>query len=459
MNDQRRSMTGGKEDSKPNNRTPSGIVTRGSKPSSIPRPGTPGTPKMGDVQRDPRDTQRILDRLDSIEDALEAKIDDAIKSQEIATGNLGDRVTKIEKDSLVQAEHVGALKDDTCGVKVQLKVHGARITDLEDKIERLEREKRRNILVIEGLKEQNGEVTSVLVDKALSDLQVGFKSRDCTAIFRRGKVAVGDDKEGEAANGNRARGRPIIVILPSANEKADIFRHLKNLKDKEEWKGVYFNDDLTEQQANEQRDLRALAAFAKSKGFNSNVKAGGLWLDGQKYRYEELHRLPEEISLLKAKNLHILEDRAIVFQSPHSPLSNLFPCNVTYRGEAFLSAEAAYQFTRASECGYDREAQLIKQERNAYKVKSLTKDFKSTREWEEKAEQVMREILIAKFKSNRVCSSYLLATGERKLFEGTGDKRWGCGIPISKAHLISHKNPGRNLLGHLLEEVRRALKK
>ena len=295
------------------------------------------------------------------------------------------------------------------------------------------------------------------MDKAFKDLRVSFKAEDCSAIFRRGRTAVSDNKEGTARNDNRVKGRQIVVILPSTNEKAAIFRNLKNLKDNDEWKGIYFNDDLTERQANEQRDLRALAAFAKSKDFNASVKAGNLWLDGRRYRYEELHRLPADISLIKAKNLHILEDKAIVFQSPHSPLSNLFPCNVTYRGEAFLSSEAAFQFTRATVCGYEREAQLIQQERNAFKVKNLTRDFKSTREWEDTAEQVMREILLAKFQRNRVCSNFLLSTGDRTLFEGTGDKRWGCGIPISKAQLISFKNPGRNLLGHLLEEVRKVL--
>ena len=161
-----------------------------------------------------------------------------------------------------------------------------------------------------------------------------------------------------------------------------------------------------------------LVAYAKTKGFNTNVKGGTLGQDGRRYRYEEIH---------------IYEDRAIVFQSPHSLLSNLYPCNVTYKGKAFLPSEAAFQFTKATECGYHREVQLIKQERNA---KSLTTEFKHSGEWEENLEQVMREILIAKFKRNRICSSFSLATGERTLFEGTGDKKWGCRIPIAKAHQI-----------------------
>ena len=111
-----------------------------------------------------------------------------------------------------------------------------------------------------------------------------------------------------------------MVILPTASEKAAIFRNLKNLKDKEEWKEVYFNDDLTEQKANEQRDLRALAAFAKTKGYNSNVRAGALWLNGCKFRYDELYRLPDDISLLKAKNIHILS-----YSIPEPTLTSLEP--------------------------------------------------------------------------------------------------------------------------------------
>ena len=279
-------MYGGKGELKPSQRNQSGIVTRASKPSSMPRPSTPGTPKAGVDHKDHTDTQRVLDRLDKIEISLESKIDDAIKGQELAASILGDRITKADEKVLVQTEQISALKDNACGVKVQLKVHGTRINEIEEKIERIEREKRRSTLIIEGLKETEGEIISTLVDKALTDLKVGFRSKDCTAIFRRGgRKDVSDKKEETGAREKRIRIRPIVVFLPSANEKAEIFRNLKNLKDNEEWKGVFFNDDLTEQQANEQRDLRALSAYAKTKNFNSNVKAGALWLDGRRYRY------------------------------------------------------------------------------------------------------------------------------------------------------------------------------
>ena len=135
---------------------------------------------------------------------------------------------------------------------------------------------------------------------------------------------------------------------------------MKNLKGKDEWNKVYFNDDWTEQQALEQRDLRALAAYANSKGREATVKAGVLWFEGRKLRYEDLFKLPEDISLMKAKSLYILRGKGMVFQSPHSPLSNLYPCNLEYRGEHFLSSEGAFQYSRAMVSGQERLAEIIK---------------------------------------------------------------------------------------------------
>ena len=113
-------------------------------------------------------------------------------------------------------------------------------------------------------------------------------------------------------------------------------------------------------------------------------------LYGRHYRYDELYKLPGEISLLNAKAIHILEDRAVVFQSPHSPLSNLFPCNIVFLGECFLSAEGAWQFARAKICGYLKEAQQIKYERRPFKVKSLAYGIKNTPEWEDKGEDCVK---------------------------------------------------------------------
>ena len=306
--------------------------------------------------------------------------------------------------------------------------------------------------MIDGIAENEGEITREIVNKAFKALKLGFDSGVCTSIFRRGRKATGE-------RADRAWPRPIVIIFERQSDKGAVFRNLKNLKDNADWEKVFFNDDLTEEQTGEQRDLRALAAYARELGHVSIVKAGLLILDGRRFRYDEIHRLPEGLNLLNAKTLHILEDTAVVFQSPHSPLSNLHPCNLIFRGERFLSAEGAWQFTRATVCGFTREAQLIRHERRPFKVKKIAESIRNTPLWEDQCEEVMLEVLMAKFEQNQFCRETLLKTGDRKLFEGTGDKRWGCGVPISKAKLITlKKNPGRNILGLQLEKVRRDIK-
>ena len=410
------------------------------------------------------DIQKVLDRLDTIEVSLQTKIDASIQSQEFTAKQLTDKIKKVEDANEQARAKYEKLEESDMGIKAQLKVQGTRLHEIEDRIEQLERERRRNILVIDGLEEKEGERAEDVMSRILGDLKVDYTVNIYTAIFRRGKAPSNNKTGGTAAVNNNRQGagqlrpRPLVVVFPSGHEKSAIFRNLRNLQGKDEWNRVYFNDDLTETQANEQRDLRALAAYAKSKGYNARVKAGNLLLDSRSFRHQDIVKLPHDISLAKAKTLYILDDKAVVFQSQHSPLSNLYPCNIIYRGEVFLSTEAAFQFTRAKTCGYEREAQLMKTERRAFKVKLIARDIKSTREWEEMSEQVMREILLEKFKRNKLCAQALLATGERVLLEGTGDRKWGCGIPISKADQITFKNPGRNLLGHLLEEIRRVLK-
>ena len=391
-----------------------------------------------------------LDKLDDLEDRIETstkQLAEKLESNNTKTESLNDECTKVKVEAAI--------------LKTQVSVHGLRLTDLEAQIEKLERERRRSTLVIDGVKETEHEDTADVVAQVFKDVGVDYGTRVCVNIFRRGRPQPNDRERiltGQQQKPEYVRPRPIVVVFLRQTEKGQFFRHLKNLQGKDEWKHVFFNDDLTELQESEQRDLRALVAYARSLKKEAKIKAGALWLEGRKYKYEELHKLPPEISLSKAKTLHILEDRAIVFQSPHSPLSNLFPCNLLFRGERFLSAEGAFHYHRALISGYEHEAQLIKATRNPFRVKKIALTLRATDEWERTSEDIMKEIISAKFTQVTHCKQFLIDTGDRKLFEGTGDKRWACGIPISKAQYISFKNPGRNLLGLMLEQIRDELK-
>ena len=110
-------MPGGKSGKNQVPKAPEGILTRGGRTTGIPRPSSPGTPKMASPQQKANDTQRVLDKLDGIEKRLEAKIDDAIKSQEFSSSQLKENLKKNDEKFLVQDERISALKEDTSGVR------------------------------------------------------------------------------------------------------------------------------------------------------------------------------------------------------------------------------------------------------------------------------------------------------------------------------------------------------
>ena len=177
-----------------------------------------------------------------------------------------------------------------------------------------------------------------------------------------------------------------------------------------------------------------------------------------KYVYEDLYKLPQDLSLEKAKTLECLDGKGIVFQSEHSPLSNLYPCNIVYKGRVYLSAEGALHFTRATFCKRHREASAIEFERNAYEVKRIAATFKHTPEWDDMVVDILLEILIIKFKTNKHCREVLLATGNRRLFEATGDRVWACGLLLAKIHELTLPPLGRNRTGETVEKVRGIIK-
>ena len=177
-------MTGGKSGSIPGLKPTGGISTRGNRGASSPNHAAARTPeKEGLEKRERSDTQKVLDRLDGIEKRLESKIDDVINSQEFSTSELNEKIAENERERLVQDEQIGALKDTTSGVSVQLKVQGVRLAEVEAKIERIERERRRNTLIIDGVTEKVGEVTATILDNLCKDLQIGVNAGSCTAIF------------------------------------------------------------------------------------------------------------------------------------------------------------------------------------------------------------------------------------------------------------------------------------
>lgn len=55
---------------------------------------------------------------------------------------------------------------------------------------------------------------------------------------------------------------------------------------------------------------------------------------------------------------------------------------------------------------------------------------------------------------NNVLKIRLINTRGFKLEEATHDKYWGTGVPVYSREFRNPKYPGKNIMGHMLEEIR-----
>ena len=138
------------------------------------------------------------------------------------------------------------------------------------------------------------------------------------------------------------------------------------------------------------------------------------------------------------------------FSGEHRYLSNFWIEPLKYSGVVWQSAEHAYQAEKTL-VGEEREAIFSAHSPGA--AKRMGQDCTLRPDWEAVKIAVMRNIVLAKFKSSTELEAKLLATGDTWLIEGNtwGDEYWG------QVWAGQHGWRGSNWLGRILMEVRSQL--
>lgn len=163
---------------------------------------------------------------------------------------------------------------------------------------------------------------------------------------------------------------------------------------------------------------------------------------------------------------YVEHQNVVAFSGHENPLSNFYPCEPSLRvfGREHKSAEEAFQAQKAYDIGRDDIAENILNSKHAGAAKAIARDeipkLHSEKWNQEKADDVMKEILDAKFDQVADFREALLGTGDAILAEATSDIYWACGLTRNQA---CHTKPsfwkGNNVLGAMLIEIREAEKR
>ena len=106
---------------------------------------------------------------------------------------------------------------------------------------------------------------------------------------------------------------------------------------------------MTEETQEIQRDLRCIAASARSKGHRAQVRGTALIIDDKKYSCSDIDDLPFDLSLENAKIVDTPD--GVAFQGKHAYLSNLAPCQIDENNESFRCAEENILINKARIAG------------------------------------------------------------------------------------------------------------
>ena len=134
------------------------------------------------------------------------------------------------------------------------------------------------------------------------------------------------------------------------------------------------------------------------------------------------------------------------FSCKYGFLSNFYPVKILYNGLEYQNAEAAFQGQKP----FNKTDRKNFCTMGASQAKAAGRQCYLRKDWEEVKDQIMYEVVMAKFTQNIFLKNSLLETGNAELIEGTSwnDLYWGIDL---------YSGNGLNHLGQILEKVREEL--
>ena len=401
-----------------------------------------------------------VQKLDIPEDAPEwaktmvkqfqGQVDTLAKSLEYAHG-------QIESDMSQSAEALRIAKQAKSMMEKVVNQVGQRILileeekkELQEKVVKMEMHSRQNNLVFYGFPEVYGETDLDCYNK-ITRLIWNLGLNPNMPIARVHRLG--------AYYNHRNTPRPIIVAFHWFGDRNAVWERKPLIKRIN--RNVYVTEDFPEEIQTRRRIL--YPAFKKARSLpkyrgSVSLQKDKLIVNKKSFTVENMHHMPDDIN---PWHLAHQEDKdALAFFGIQSPFSNFHPAPFRIDGIEFSCTEQHLFFHKAAIAGDLKASNEIMATKDPYKMKRISHRIKNVDEekWKKEGPVIMKMGLTAKFKQNVHLKHRLLATGQKKLIEGSKtDKFWGVGVSHKDPKVLNPENwaPGAlNVLGKLLEEVR-----
>ena len=388
-------------------------------------------------------TSEILDLKNFLCEKLKEMSDSQEKSAESLQKSLEFSQEQLSKIEVRCNDSNKDLKD----VAKQLKVSNFRTevlqtenNELKLRVQFLEQETRRRNVIVKGVRESKNENIWAILDSLFSDMELSFTSEVVDEAYRIG-------------NTSQDFCRPILVKFAMVKNKTLLFKSVRKLKDKTNWKTVWVSDDLTKEQQAQYAELRALYKLALSDGRNDvRLSGNSLFIGSRKYSHSDIKRLPHNLSLERATL--VSKGDNIGYHSRHAFLSTMYNAKLTVDKVEFTSVEQGYQYHKACFMKDNSLANRILHTEDPYVCKKLGDSLLVTNQWNETKLQVMNKCMKAKFDQNPELVERLTETAPRRIVECTRGSVFGAGIHLYSPLLETGQWKGQNKNGELLMSMR-----
>lgn len=287
--------------------------------------------------------------------------------------------------------------------------------------------------------------------KAVSDFfvaRMGLSKMHIEVAYRIGTVG--------------AKPRPLVVRFKDIEDRWAVWNKRNKIK-YEKGVPVWIQEDLPKRLREDYRVLQRVAKVARScpeKYTKVKVKDYKISINGIKYDRENLNCLPSELS--PAMVYTPCSDQACVFFTKHSPFSNHFSSSFNLEGIRFTCVEqylAAQKAHLANNRDLAREA-MRSSDPADHKVVLNKLKTEVADKWKERASDIIRVAVKAKFTQNPHRTKFLLDSHPLVIGEASRDQFWGIGLPLESPNVLDMNKwaQGGNLLGRTLVSIREELK-